>query len=226
MPRIFHPGTFGFTRQDVRVETAVTSGGRALSGFEDTMAPDGGGYVIAEYSDGTMIDARVNKAWRALTTGLDGGAASIVVRLCDTRHQPRKTGSVPHSDDTPFSDEAEYAGVGTTAAAVGAAVLRATSLTASFIGGEALEGGEWFSIAHALWGERAYNIMSVIPNGDNFDIEFRPPLREAIAAGTALNFDDPRCTMRGRAGGNPLQGGRIGTAAVLFVEDMRKPADA
>ena len=69
--------------------------------------------------------------------------------------------------------------------------MRATTLSLTMIVG-ALEGGERFSIDHATKGKRLYTISRV----DGDDITIRPPLREAVASGTDLDFTQPGCVCR------------------------------
>jgi hypothetical protein len=86
-----------------------------------------------------------------------------------------------------------------------------------------LIGGELFSVEHAAWGWRVYRITRI----DGDVITFRPPLREAMAAGAALEFDTPRCQMRLAASTSNLTNmGRFTACSLSMVEDMRKPAGA
>jgi hypothetical protein len=60
-----------------------------------------------------------------------------------------------------------------------------------------LIGGESFSIAHDTMDWRLYEIATVdMTSSTTATITFNPPLREAIEAGTPLEFDRPRCRMR------------------------------
>ena len=61
--------------------------------------------------------------------------------------------------------------------------LRATIISLEMISG-ALQGGEHFSIVHPVCGWRKYRVSRV---GEG-TAEIRPPLREAILAGTSLYF--------------------------------------
>lgn len=222
MSLVFNPGRFGFEEQDVRVEGSTISGGTSLSGIDDPIRADGGGFVVAEFSEGSTFTRTDVLAWRAMTLGMDHGAAQVIVHFCDPLHQPViGRDSVPHSDQTPFSDDTEYLSATVFAETTAPAALRATTLAISIDAPTALLGGEWFSIQHPTWGWRAYQIMSI----DSDTLGFRPPLREAVASGTHIEFDDPRCTMRlAAATSNALSSGRYTDPAISFVEDMRKPA--
>jgi hypothetical protein len=218
----FHPCQFDFQDQDIRREGLTSSGGTSLSGYEDVIRTDGGGFVIAEFTNGETWERQDTLAWRALTDAMDGGAVAVVVHFCDRLHQPvGDRVAVPHSDDTSFSDDTLYVSSGASASALAPAALRATSLRMTIISELPLLAGEWFTIVHPNWGERAYRVINI--DGDT--IQFRPPLREAITSGTPLDFDDPRCRMRlSGAPGNPTNMGRFQTVTARFVEDMRTPA--
>jgi hypothetical protein len=217
----FHPCQFGFKDKDIRREGLTSSGGTSLSGYEDVIRTDGGGFVVAEFSNGGTRARQDTLAIRAILDAMDGGAVAVVVHFCDRLHQPvgdRVT--VPHSDDTPFSDDTLYVSSGASASAVAPAALRATSLRMTIVSELPLLAGELFTIVHPNWGERAYRVINI--DGDT--IQFRPPLREAINAGTALDFDDPRCRMRlSGTPNNATNMGRFQAVTARFVEDMRTP---
>lgn len=209
----FHPCRFDFQDQDVKREGLTTSGGTSLSGYEDVIRTDGGGFVSAEFTNGETWERDQTLAWRALTDAMDGGAVAVVVHFCDRLHQPVKDAyTVPGTT---------YATPGAAASSIDGAALRATSLRLSIVSEYPLQGGEWFTVVHPSWGERAYRVIAI--TGDT--IQFRPPLREAITAGTPLDFDDPRCRMR-LAGvpSNATNMGRFQSVSARFVEDMRTPA--
>jgi len=219
--RDFYSGTFNFLDRNIRIEGSVVSGGMSLSGIDSPIRTDGGGFVVAEFSNGALVDRQTNLAWRALTTGMDGGATPVVVHFCDRRHQPSgKRFTVPHDDETPFDDLAPYVSDASNMATVEAADLRAVEITLVSITTEKpLLAGEWFSIQHPNWGWRAYNITYY----DGETIGFRPPLREEIGPDTVIQLDEARCQMRIESvPGNPVSG-RLGQAQIRFIEDMRKP---
>lgn len=192
MADVFPTALFGFKSQDVNIERQTLSGGRAISGAQDVVSTDGGGRVYAEFGEGDLIDRDKVLAWRALITMLEEGVTEMVVPFCDIRHQPfggehtatYGDGSV-HSDGTPFSGGGPF---GETTAP---AALRATTLQFNGAFSQPLIGGEWFTIEHIAKGPRAYRVRTVA--GDV--LTFRPPLREAITAGTRLDFANPRCRM-------------------------------
>jgi hypothetical protein len=88
-----------------------------------------------------------------------------------------------------------------TATTTGTTALGATSISLSaFTADKALVGGEHFAAYGSTYGWRLHRITRVtaggLGSGDATSFQFRPPLREAIASGSHLNFESPRCTMR------------------------------
>lgn len=218
MPDIFPTSRFGFLQQEVDIERQTLDGGTALSGAKDTISADGGGRVFAEFGDGALVDRDKVLGWRALLGLLESGVTPMIVPFCDIRHQPYGTEHlVTYGDGSVHDDGTLIAGGGPVASASFAAPLRATSLFFSGLFPRPLIGGEWFTIEHPTKGERAYKVGKV--DADAGSMTFRPPLREAIDAGTALDFANPRCLMvqDGRAGA-VLEYRRQTTAAIRFVE--------
>lgn len=193
MALVFPTSLFGFKSQAVDVEHATLRGGESLSGDEDITATDGGGRVFAEFGDGDLIDRDKVLAWRAIVGQLADGVTEMVVPFCDIRHQPYGgEHAATYGDGTHHSDGTPFAGGGPAAEADADAALRATTMPITAIFAQPLIGGEWFAIEHPIKGWRAYRVLTV----DGSQITFLPPLREAIAAGTPLDFANPRCLMR------------------------------
>ncbi len=192
-----------FAPNDVNadIERRTISGGEAISGDEDLIATDGGGRVFVEFDDPYLDVPRVAKAWRAVSAYLDGGARAIIVPFCDARHQPTQGRvTTTHSDGTTFSDETEYVQGDAFGEIAVSAALRATTLQLQgLVLPEDLEGGEWLSIDHPTMRWRAYRIAEITAYdavAGTAIVSIRPPTREAVEAGTIVDFADPRCTMR------------------------------
>lgn len=221
--RTFHPCAFRFQTTDIRRVGDITDGGTALDGTSEQIEADGGGYWQADFSDGSTRTKEQGNAWRALTD-LDAGEKIILLGCSERRFQPvgpRQT--VPHDDQTPFDDGMLYTSPGAQYATTADAALRATSLLISGASELALIGGELFSILHPNWGWRWYRIRQIDGNA----IYFRTPLREAVTAGTALEFDTPRCQMiLAQKVSNKTSLGRYTSCAISLREDMSPPADA
>ena len=207
------------------IDRRTISGGEALSGDEDLIATDGGGRVFVEIGDPFLDDASAALAWRALDAYLDGGARAIIVPFCDGRHQPWAASiTVPHSDDTTFSDETEYLQSGAHGLVAQPAALRATILDLEDLDlPRDLLGGEWLSIDHPTMRWRAYRIAEVLEQdagAGTARVSIRPPLREAVAVGENVEFAKPRCTMRVDGGlPSPTSMG-YASGAARFVEDF------
>lgn len=222
--KVFPTCLFAPDGQEADIERRTISGGTALSGDEDIVATDGGGRVFYEIADPFLDDVPAAMAWRAISAYMDGGARAIIVPFCDGRHQPGGfLDSVPHSDGSPFSDESEYETLAAQAAITGAAILRATVIEIEFAGlSREILGGEWLSIDHPVMRWRAYRIAEVIEQtATTATLSIRPPLREAVGSGEAVDFNDPRCVMRldGEMR-SPSSMGFASSQGVRFVEDF------
>lgn len=223
--KVFPTCLFAPNEFQADLDRRTISGGEALNGDEDLIATDGGGRVFVEIGDPYLDDADIALAWRALDAYLDGGARAIVVPFCDGRHQPwAESISVPHSDDTTFSDETEYVQSGAHALVGADAALRATVIQLKDIDlPRALLGGEWLSINHPTMRWRAYRIAEILAydaDAGTALISVRPPLREAISEGEDIDFAKPRCTMRVDGGlPSPTTIG-YASGAARFVEDF------
>jgi hypothetical protein len=183
----------------------TVAGGQTGTGLMPLARLDGGGLWKATMNDVAIVTAGHVRVWRALAAICDGGVQPLIVPMCDKRQFPAplvngalrySNADVPHSDGAPFDDLSEYASdvVNATLAAAG---LRATAITIDLAAGGALQGGEHFSIDHDGLRWRLYRIRTAVDNGDGtWDCTIRPPLRAPVNAGTALQFDHPKCVMR------------------------------
>lgn len=207
-------------------------GGRTLTGAMPLSRIDGGGLWAAELSDVKVSTADQVRAWRALSARMDGGATPVVMECRDTRFAPWPTvAGVPvtsneatNDDDSTPDDDTDYDGSCIEATLVNAVALRATSAVIRFVAGGPLQGGEYFSIQHETFSHRLYRVASVEVNdaGDS-EITFRPPLREATDAGTAVEFDTPKCIMKlatPNAMDLALELRFHGTASVRLIEEF------
>ena len=235
--RTIHLCPYNFKSSDPVVIGSEVDGGTSLSGIQDVVETSGGGYWQWSLSNGSFggrPDERreVALSWRAINAGLSGGAVAVF-RFCDRHHQPvygRVT--VPHSDNTPFSDDTEYVSAGA-AASVLAVVngqvggLNATIIDIVITSERVLIGGEKFGyIGAGGWGDRVSEISSVedIPGGKR--IRFHPPIRGGVAIGDPLDFDDPKLRMRRvsqpSSALDPLSQ-TTSVSSLVLIEDMRDP---
>lgn len=205
---------------------------------------DGGGFWSCTMSDVALSGGKglrgkdrqkiTTLLWRAVRQIADGGVTPLVVPRNDALFRPWPAGldqgsviDIPHSDGSLFDDGAGYyqSVIDITA---GPAALRATSLDITINCAGELMGGESFSIDHETMGWRLYEIATVLMDDDTMGtITFNPPLRQAIPAGTQLEFDRPRCVMR-LAKTNSMdlsvQPWTFNSASVDFVETFEVPA--
>jgi len=234
--RTLHLCVFQFQTHDIRVMGTEIDGGTSLSGISEPIQIDGGGFWQADFSNGAFggrQDTRraLTLAWRAINAGLSGGAQAVLM-FCDRHHQPIAAGSslVPHSDETPFSDDSEYLSGGASASVLAVnngqtGGLNCTSLDITITSDRPLIGGERFTHVHPVWGDRAYEIYSVETIDTGLTIKFQPPIRGGIAIGDELDFDNVRCIMRRVSPPtNALTTGLFSTASITMVEDMRDPS--
>lgn len=191
---------------------AATPGQTAKS-VATLVRSDGGGFWSCSMSDISLSGGRgltgrdrqrvTTLLWRAVRQICDGGINAIIVPRNDALFRPWPEGlsqtaglDIAHSDGSLFGDDTGYDQPVIDIVA-GAASLRATSIDIGINYAGELIGGEAFSIIHPTMGWRMYEIATVdYTDDDAATITFMPPLREAIAAGTPLEFDRPRCLMR------------------------------
>lgn len=216
-----------------RMTGASQSGGQSVSTISQYGHTSGGGLWIFEFAETPLLTPVLFKVWQAIARRSDNGATPFVVPLCDRRSQPfidpKRPAGIGFGDDSVFADGALWAGEQITASIVGSAALRATSLRLSVAGGKDLEGGEYFTVWHSLMGQRLYEIVGIDDQVDSttWEVETRPPLRQATPADIVVDFDNPRCQMRAdgdlSASLEMLKRGRA--PQVRFVEDFRPATD-
>lgn len=201
------------------------AGPTSVSGKTQTVSSDAGIWRIT-FGDITVRNRAEVLAWRGVDVLLDGRLNPVLVPFCRA-YQPVPAGAVAaglydgvtHDDDTPFDDETEYVQsvIGVTTSA--AASAGATSLSATITYADTIAPGQVFSI-----GERAYRVRTITyASATSATITFRPPLREAVASGAELNFDNPVCRVRLASDSEMalmLSGRRRATETVNFVEDV------
>ena len=184
----------------------VTGPGQSGIGTFPVARMDGGGVWTADLNGIVLREADDMAMFRAVRMLAQGGVQPMLVERLDMMLPPvpivdgkKQYGmvEVPHSDDAPFSDGTLYSQSPIDAYTVGAAALRATTLTIEFLTGSPLRGGESFSIAHPTQRDHMYEIATVeVDTSGNSVVTFSPPLREAVTDGTYVEFYRPRCVMR------------------------------
>lgn len=174
-----------------RLSSVTANGGQTVGGVSRLSRLDGGGLWVGEQSFffHTVEQIRVARALEAL---MDGGATPMIAFSFEEPFSPRPTGErVGFSDGASFEDGSLFAGAGFALTVSGDAALRSTTLTVTGAS-TSLLGGERFSIIHPNMGRRRYTVGRV--DGDTLTI--RPPLREAVTAGSELDFNKVGCPCR------------------------------
>lgn len=212
------------------VSPRVITGGESLAGDTDVIATDGGGRWEIVYSDLDLDSPENQRLWEAWTSYMAGGARAFLAPVLSVDTAPRPvagnglaTPSDIWADDDQFPTEVRFASPYIVAEVVDAAILRATTLTILVTQGARIQGGEKFSI-----GDRAYKIERVTArNGFEATCTISPPLREAVDAGAAVNFEWPvvQCRLAPGQDLNPdIQLGMYGSISVAFIEDFSDAA--
>ena len=172
----------------------------SISGIGQSLRSDGGGYWVVQYSGITLNTADKLRAWRAWESELDGGATRVIAPVPDLFLAPRPlagkalavpSGLVSTSDDPYFPEAIGFASPFIVATA-GAAALRATQVTITVTQGSRAKGGQLFAIDHPDAGRRLYQIGRVLSqSGQTATVTIRCPLRQAVSAGTPVDFNWP-----------------------------------
>lgn len=173
-PNIFDPSA-----ERWRLRGVTISGGISVAGTAPSARTDGGGLWVCEQRI-PLPDTEHLKAARALVAALDGDLTPM---------------NVPYfvGDTGPFPDGEWNAVVSLSSAAA----LRAAAITVTLTRAFPLEGGEVFSVDHATRGRRLYTVAEAGgASGGAQQIIIRPPLREAVPSGAALDFNTPSCRMK------------------------------
>lgn len=192
-------------RQKTTLTRQIVRGGFTLTGDEVVGRLDGGGRWTTELAEIQVRDRdRINAA-RAWSAHLDGGATDVVMPIWDLAFAPRgwRAGKLalpgraePGEPRDWFNQPVGFGEPLMVADLAASAPLRATSLRISLAQGAGLAAGQHFSIEHPTKGWRLYRIARVTSPGTTATVEIRPPLRAAVSAGMAVEFDVPRCLMR------------------------------
>jgi hypothetical protein len=203
------------------VQAREISGGVALSGDETIIQTDGGGRVEITYTDIDLDDPEVRRIWDVWQDYLSGGTP-VLVPVCSLELAPIPAGASPASfagDDPYFPTSVGFSPPYIIAETVGAAAIRDTSITLEVTQGDPPKPATWFCV-----GSRSYRIRRVLAVvGDEYTVEFSPPLREAIPDGTPVNFDWACVQCRAVTGQDlipSIMQGKFATVSISFFEDF------
>lgn len=204
----------------VDVVGGALDGGRNSLGQSISMDTSGGGFVIHTLSACFVQDREEHEYVNWLGARLNGSHRFINVPIKTDWMGPFPIldrwpvpiiGGIPHSDGSDHSDGSGYSqptvwGQVMEAAALNAGLLHIRIYNPS----RPLRWSDWFSINHDTKGWRAYRYWDVLnryADGtetisgtvvpfQEYQLALAPPLREAVAAGTRIEFARPRCVMK------------------------------
>lgn len=191
--------------QTTRLVGQSQSGSTAIDGTSQSARTDGGGRWQSDLPQIALYDETRVRAARAWSAMLDGGVTSFILPIWDLAYAPRPyvggrlalPGSPPIDPEGFFSQEPGFGTPLMSASIVSAAALRATTVLINMEVGTLKLMGTHFSINHPDKGWRLYRIAMVTAvDGTQATCTIRPPLRQALAGGEAVEFDVPRCKMK------------------------------
>ncbi len=201
---------------NLRLINKTRSAGESLTGFEQVAGSLATRWGFSlEFNN---LKRHLIPAYRAMVASLEGRANALRVPVFDPQFWPTDAeigiASVPHSDGTPFSDDAEY--LTTDVSGITATGLKgAKELTVDFGDyGPIFDGGLYFGVE-----EETYLATSVQWAGNVATIKFQPGLRQDHTAATFRLR--PRLLMRladDQGGELALERGIIGAPSLELVE--------
>jgi hypothetical protein len=206
------PGSMEFD-----VQANAIDGGRNLQNESISSEISGGGFVTATYENCYAQQPEEHEYFTWLASRLNGSFRFINVPLktdwqgpfpiIERRPVPIITG-IPHSDGSLFSDYSGYSQATVFATVLANAALNSGQLSVRLYGATRnIRWSDWFSIYHETSkGWRAYrnwDVLTMSAQGtetiSGADLTYRdyvlaiqPALREAVTAGTRVEFARPR----------------------------------
>jgi hypothetical protein len=182
-------------------------GGRNGVGESQSIEMSGGGIVSATYEECKITEPEQYEYINWLGARLNGGFRFINVPIITDWFGPFPkiakvpapiVRGIPHSDGSLFDDGSGYSQATVWGELLDDAAANAGIVTMRVYGlSRPLRWSDWFSIYHITKGWRAYRYWDVLSSsaGDGFtdyQLAISPPLREATAAGTRVEFARPR----------------------------------
>ncbi len=193
-------------RVSADVKGSAIEGGRNTSGQSQSIELSGGGLLTASYEDCKInwpmqyeyinwLGARLNGSFRFINVPIITDFYGPFPVVNDIPVAVLK--KIPHSDRSLFMDDAGYSQVsvfGTTTAVAGPNAgiinMKVDGLSRD------LRFSDWFSILHPTKGWRAYRYWKILSKSAHsvpvYSLAISPPLREAVTAGTRVEFARPR----------------------------------
>lgn len=183
-----------------RIKPMLAKGPTSFSGKKQNVASDAG-YWVGTMSDFPVVSADQILEWRGIIADLQGGLEDIIISPFDHLRAPVYDGlppvikGIPHSDGSFFSDGSGYSQSTIKVKVAAGLGLRATSAVLNIEAAGPIKRGMYFSIWNGM--RPSMHIITKPPevNGSQVTISFLPPLRAAAAAGTDVDFADPKLVM-------------------------------
>ncbi len=201
---------------NLRLINKTRSAGESLTGFEQVATSLSTRWAFSlEFNN---LKRHLIPSYRAMIASLEGRANALRVPVFDPQFWPSDAeigiASVPHSDGTPFSDDAEY--LTTDVSGITAAGLKGVKeISVDFgIYGPIFDGGLYFGLD-----DETYLATSVLWTGNVATIRFQPGLRQDHTAATFRLR--PRLLMRlgdDQGGELALERGIIGSPSLEMQE--------
>lgn len=182
-------------RQVIRQLSVATDGL-----FQPRRRTDMGGKWELTMSGAWLRSADQVRTARAVRVISNGGMVPFVVRTCEGRFANWLPGAsssgVPHSDDTPFSDDTLYYSEGVSVEINAVAARNATTIQVGLTAASKFRGGEALSIVHPNMGERRYEVGMVedVSAGVQ-NLMVWPLVREALDGSESVRLKCPGCLM-------------------------------
>jgi hypothetical protein len=191
-------------RFDVRGN--AIEGGRNGLGQGISIEMSGGGLVVADYESCFVHEREQHEYVNWLGAYANGSHRFLNVPLMTDWAGPFPTinglprpiiTGIPHSDGSLFSDGSGYSQAAVYGEITADAALNAGVISMQVFGAaRPLRWSDWFSIYHPTKGWRAYRYWRVNSKSSDSDpiynLSIAPALREAVAAGTRVEFARPR----------------------------------
>jgi hypothetical protein len=182
----------------VSINSATIGGGRAMSGLEQAVASDAG-YLSLKMGPIYVNTAEQVRAWNALEAVLGGRAGTCLVPALDRARAPWPTVAGKNQFARLTKTTIAEAVEGTapmdvqviSAVADGAFTAGATNVSIRLVIGSQLQPGHQFSCGERLF--RIAKILSEVEDTGNsiYYVRLALPVRDAVADGASLNFDNP-----------------------------------
>ena len=215
-------------RTDPQLAFNTRSGGIAIDGSEQILSPLSERWTFSAVFP--IFNERQARTIRVAKSKLKGNFNYLMLRLCDQYRITRRDigavyngSSVPHSDDTFFSDGSGYKLASPTSPIMQAAAANADEIlvrASDFAGG--ITAGVFFSINYYLYQVDDWELDGEEPEESVYRLKISPPLREAVTTTDEADFDAKSLWRLESAddGALALRIGKFGAVTLNLVEPI------